>query len=70
MEPSFEVVHVSFAAAEVIAAADITKISIVLAVPFPQALEGVTVSVPEVVAFRVMLFPEPVMAPVPLYDHV
>jgi hypothetical protein len=37
----------------------------VRAVPVPQLLDGVTVNVPPVLAFNVMLFPVPVIVPVP-----
>ena len=44
--------------------------AIVRAVPFPTQLLGVTVKVPLVVAFSVILLPEPVIVPVPEYDQV
>ena len=50
--------------------APVTVIDAVLAVPFPHEFEGVTVSVPLVVAFNVLEFPVPVKVPVPLYVHV
>jgi hypothetical protein len=42
----------------------------VLDAPVPQELDGVTVKVPPVLAFNETLFPEPVIVPVPEYDHV
>jgi hypothetical protein len=43
----------------------VKEITYVLAVPDPQLLEGVTVNVPLVVGFKEILFPDPVIVPVP-----
>ena len=54
------------AAPAVAVGAVLTVIETCLVVPFPTQLLGVTVNVPLVVAFNDMLFPEPVIVPVPL----